>query len=76
MAFAQSEIRYFGGLEHVQGVFLMAKQLYFTQVSEVDEILYTNWSVMYMWKQQLLNKPCIQECFESRILTTSGIGVK
>jgi hypothetical protein len=54
----------------------MAKQLYFTQVSEVDGILYINWSVMYMWKQQLLNKPCIQECFESRILTTSGISVK
>jgi hypothetical protein len=54
----------------------MAKQLYFTQVSEVDGILYINWSVMYMWKQPLLNKSCIQECFESNILTTSGISVK
>ena len=72
----QGDIKYFGSLDNVKEVFLMVSQLFFTEVSEVDGILHTNWSLMHVCKQQLWNKLCIQEYFESRILTTSGIGVK
>ena len=76
IASAQANIKYFRVLDHLEEAYMMPKYDYFTQVSEVVEILDTEQSGSYGLAKIACFQTYIKDHFVHRNLSTSETSVK